>query len=94
MEIAAWNRESGQAIVEYALLIGVIAVALIPVLTAFTIAANRYFENRTEDIHQAEVKIAQAQDQFIRYMDARIAYLTCLADLKPNDPSSACGAAP
>lgn len=97
-EIKLWsvgsNRESGQAIVEYALLIGVVAVALIPILTAFTIAVNRYFENRTEDIQEAEVKIAQAQDQFIRYMDTRIAYLTCLADLKPNEPSSSCGGAP
>jgi Flp pilus assembly pilin Flp len=88
------KNESGQAIVEYAILIGVVAVALIPVLTAFTIAVNHYFESRTEDIQQSQVKISQAQDKFIQYMDARIAYLTCLADLNPNQPSSACGASP
>ena len=88
------NRESGQAIVEYAILIGVVAVALIPVLTVFTVAVNRYFTNRTQDIRDSEVKIAKAQDLFIQYMDARIVYLTCLADLKPNQPSSACGGSP
>lgn len=88
------NHESGQAIVEYALLIGVVAVAMVPILTAFTIAVNRYFTNRTEDIRESEVKIAQAQDQFIQYMDSRIAYLTCLANLNPNQPASTCGAAP
>jgi len=88
------DRESGQAIVEYAILIGVVAVALIPVLTLFTVAVNRYFTNRTEDIHESEVKIAQAQDLFIQYMDARIAYLTCLVNLNPSQSSSACGASP
>lgn len=88
------DHESGQAIVEYAILIGVVAVALIPVLTAFTIAVNRYFERQTENIRQSEVKIAQAQDLFIQYMDERIVYLTCLTNLKPSDPASACGASP
>lgn len=88
------DRESGQAIVEYALLIGIVAIALIPVLTVFTVAVNRYFENRVEDIDEAEVKISQAQDLFIQYMDERIVYLTCLVDLKPSQPSSACGASP
>ncbi len=88
------HNESGQAIVEYAILVGVVAVALIPILTAFTVAVNRYFTNRTEDIQQSEVKIGQAQDLFIQYMDERIAYLTCLADLKPSQSSSACGASP
>lgn len=94
MNIATSDRESGQAIVEYAILIGVVAVALIPILTAFTVAVNRYFEHRTADIQQAEVKISQAQDLFIQYMDARIAYLTCLVDLNPSQSSSACGAPP
>ena len=88
------SRESGQAIVEYAILIGVVAVALIPVLTVFTVAVNRYFTNRTEDLQEAEVKIAQAQDLFIQYMDERITYLQCLVDLKPSQPSSACGSPP
>ena len=94
MKFAPSDSESGQAIVEYAILVGVVAVALIPVLTAFTIAVNRYFEHRTTDIQESEIKIAKAQDQFIQYMDERIAYLTCLVDLNPNQPSSACGAVP
>lgn len=88
------RREEGQAIVEYAILIGVVAVALIPVLTAFTVAVNRYFTNRTADIQQSEVKIGQAQDLFIQYMDERIAYMQCLVDLPPGQKSSTCGAAP
>lgn len=88
------NDESGQAIVEYAILVGFVAVVLIPVLTTFTIAVNRYFENRVKDIHEAEVKQAQTQDLFIQYMDQRIAYLECLVNLNPNQPSSACGPTP
>lgn len=88
------DRESGQALVEYAILVGVVAVAMIPILTAFTLAVNHYFQQQTENIQESETKIAQAQDLFIQYMDARIVYLTCLADLKPSQPASACGASP
>ena len=88
------DNESGQGIVEYALLIGVIAVALIPVPTAFTVTVNRYFEKRTDEVEESNMKIAKAQDLFIQYMDERIAYMQCLVDLKPSQGSSACGSPP
>lgn len=81
-------------IVEYALLIGIVAIAMIPALTVLAVATNRYFQRQTANIQEAEIKSAQAQDAFVAFMDERIAYLICLVNLTPPQPASACGATP
>lgn len=81
-------------IVEYALLLSIIAVAMIPALTALAVVTNHYFNRQIANIQQAEVESAQAQDAFVAFMDERIAYLICLVDLAPPQPVSACGNPP
>jgi Flp pilus assembly pilin Flp len=92
--LARARAEDGVVIVEYALLIGIMAVTMIPALTVLAVATNRYFQRQAANITQAEVETAQAQDEFIAFMDERIAYLRCLVSLVPPQPVTLCGDTP
>jgi len=88
------ETERAVVVVEYALLLAIVAISLIPVLTALAVVTDRYFKRQIDNIEQAEVKSAQAQDAFNAFMDERIAYLVCLVNLAPPQPISLCGDTP
>ena len=48
-----WKDESGQDLAEYAILLGLITIALIVLITAFSGAIGNLFENATETLDGA-----------------------------------------